>query len=259
MNTQSTHPADLSKTSPGIDMAQPSEARVEAVAKALLDHTTWVGGSVWERALNQACAVLTAADSAGAVQAGADISIDFDLLRELADTKQAAPSGEAVALAALADLCSMASGGWDLPPSAVARIGELAANAGGGLADPGAYDRGWSAGIKVAIALAMDRECMACEQFAKDLSAMLAASPPPSTERDEAMRKDAERLDYLIRQPDDGPTLVVWKQDYKSEPFTTLRACGSINVTGHFDDVRAAIDAALAAAPNQKGALNEHE
>lgn len=77
----------------------------------------------------------------------------------------------------------------------------------------------------------------------------VVVSPPPSTERDEAMRKDAERLDYLIKQPDDGPTLVVWKQDYKSAPFTTLRACGSINVTGHFEDVRSVIDAAMAAAP----------
>lgn len=77
--------------------------------------------------------------------------------------------------------------------------------------------------------------------------AALSTRPEMSDAEIDALRMDAERLDYLITQPDDGPALIVWKQDYKNEPFTTLRACGSINVTGHFEDVRDAIDAALAA------------
>jgi len=61
----------------------------------------------------------------------------------------------------------------------------------------------------------------------------------------EAERKDAARLDWLVNGDGDGPSLILWDQDYKGQPFTTLRACGSINVTGRFDNVRDAIDAAM--------------
>jgi hypothetical protein len=59
----------------------------------------------------------------------------------------------------------------------------------------------------------------------------------------EALRAKAARYDWLTRREGDVSVLA-FKNDY-CNPFTTIRASGSLNVDGHFDCVHEAIDAAM--------------
>lgn len=96
-----------------------------------------------------------------------------------ADLAAQAPAvgAELSALDALAELCDEATGGWDLPPSAVARIGALARKARA-RQDPGAYDRGVITGLRQAAAICVDREDMAADRIKTEIEACIAAHPP---------------------------------------------------------------------------------
>jgi hypothetical protein len=59
----------------------------------------------------------------------------------------------------------------------------------------------------------------------------------------EALRAKAARYDWLTRREGEVSVLA-FKNDYRN-PFTTIRASGSLNVDGHFDCVHEAIDAAM--------------
>lgn len=61
----------------------------------------------------------------------------------------------------------------------------------------------------------------------------------------EALRKDAERYRWLMRSNiDAGAFVFSWKNEGR-DPFTSIRASGTTNVAGLFDDTGEAIDAAM--------------
>jgi hypothetical protein len=66
----------------------------------------------------------------------------------------------------------------------------------------------------------------------------------------EALRAKAARYDWLTRR-DGEVSVLAFKNDCRN-PFTTIRASGSLNVDGHCDCVHEAIDAAMAAMGKEK-------